>query len=164
MRERTLYQFIERRGMKQGPPVCGNAASFGESLGFPTGDVQTGDGGRERTGCVIADIRSSGSLDIRTYRATDHRQRRQGRDEREHARFTGLVHVNQLGIAARRRFLARLSLARSRAVVRMGSCAKTSATAKGGGNCNTRNGENSFAVRPKSKHFRHFQFSRTIWP
>jgi hypothetical protein len=43
--ERKLDQVIERLGMKQGPPVRGNVASAGETLGFSAGDVRSFSGG-----------------------------------------------------------------------------------------------------------------------
>jgi len=42
--ERQLNQLIERRGMKQGPPVAGDVTAIGKVLGFAAGNIGGGDG------------------------------------------------------------------------------------------------------------------------
>src|ERR1700688_4008478 len=62
--ERLLDQVIERLGMKQGPPVRGNATSIGKALGFAAGEIRTASGSRQRCGCVILDIWTSRSYKV----------------------------------------------------------------------------------------------------
>ena len=67
--EGLLNQGIERRRMKQGPPVSGNFGALGKALGFTAGHIGGGDGGRRRLGVVIGDCRWLGALKIGSHGA-----------------------------------------------------------------------------------------------
>ena len=85
-------QIIQRLGMKQRPPVRGDITALCKVLGLPGRDGRRGGSGLERTDGVILDIRSSGSLEIRAYRATRAEQRGQDRQGNQSARLTARGH------------------------------------------------------------------------
>jgi len=80
--ERLLDQLIECLGMKQGPPVGGNAVSHCKALGFAPGEIRAADGGRQRGSGVVVDIRSSGLHEVRANRTSGTQQAQRHRAKR----------------------------------------------------------------------------------
>src|ERR1700676_2908992 len=78
--------------MKQGPPVCGNVTSFGKALGFAAGDVRAGDGSREWTERVVADVRGGGLLEVGAYCTTGNEQAQHRRQKVPRRGGIELVH------------------------------------------------------------------------
>ena len=68
--ERALNQIVERLRVKQCPPLSRNIPPFNKVLRLSTGDVGRAAGGRNRSGCIAANIGSSRLLEIRPNRAT----------------------------------------------------------------------------------------------